>query len=233
MMNHIWAILWKQLKDTFKNKAILIQFVMFPCMAVIMEKSISIEGMPEHFFASLFAVMYVGMAPLTAMSAIIAEEKEKNTLRVLHMSNVSAFEYLFGNALYIVVICMLGSLVIAFAGGYKGEELLRFLLIMFVGHTISMLAGAAIGVFSKNQMMSTSLTVPVMLLFSFLPMLSMFNDSIGKVAKYFYSEQLYLLINSVNTFEISAETIVILGINVCLILSCFIIVYRKVFIKQY
>lgn len=233
MINHIWAILWKQLKDTLKNKAILIQFLMFPCMTVIMENTISIDRMPEHFFANLFAVMYVGMAPLTAMSAIIAEEKEKNTLRVLHMCNVNALEYLLGNAIYIVFICMMGSLVIAFAGGYTGNELLTFILIMFVGHTISMLAGAAIGVFSKNQMMATSLTVPVMMIFSFLPMLSMFNDSIQKIAKFFYSEQLYLLINDLNTIEIRIETIAILGVNVCLILSCFIIAYRKVFLKQY
>lgn len=233
MINHIWAILWKQLKDTLKNKAILIQFLMFPCMTVIMENTISIDGMPEHFFANLFAIMYVGMAPLTAMSAIIAEEKEKNTLRVLHMCNVNALEYLLGNAIYIVFLCMMGSLVIAFAGGYTGKELLTFMLIMFVGHTISMLAGATIGVFSKNQMMATALTVPVMMIFSFLPMLSMFNNSIKKIAKFFYSEQLYLLINELNAIEIRMETIAILGVNVCVILSCFIIAYQKVFIKQY
>lgn len=227
MINHIGAILWKQLKDTLKNKTILIQFLMFPCMTVIMENAISIDGMPEHFFANLFAIMYVGMAPLTAMSAIIAEEKEKNTLRVLHMCNVNAFEYLLGNAIYIVFICMMGSLVIAFAGGYKGNELLIFMLIMFVGHTISMLAGAAIGAFSSNQMMATSSTVPVMMIFSFLPMLSMFNDAIGKVAKYFYSEQLYLLINNLSSIEIGPETITILGVNIFLILSCFIIAYRN------
>ncbi len=233
MRNHIWAILWKQLKDTLKNKEIFIQFLMFPCMTVIMENAIVIDGMPEHFFAKLFAVMYVGMAPLTSMAAIISEEKEKNTLRVLHMCNVRAMEYLLGNAVYIVSICMMGSLVIAFAGGYTGNELAAFLLIMFVGHTISMMAGAAIGVFSRNQMMATSLTVPVMMIFSFLPMLSMFNASIEKIAKFFYSEQLYLLMNDLNAVEIRPETIVILGVNVCLILGCFVIAYRKVFIKQY
>ena len=232
MMNHIWAILWKQLKDTLKNKTILIQFLMFPCMTVIMENAVSIDGMPEHFFTNLFAVMYVGMAPLTAMAAIISEEKEKNTLRVLHMCNVNALEYLLGNAIYIVFICMLGSLVIAFAGGYKGMELLIFMLLMFGGHTISVLAGAAIGVFSKNQMMATSLTVPVMMIFSFLPMLAMFNNSIQKVAKFFYSEQLYLLINELNDVAVELETIVILAGNVLVILSCFIIAYRKVFAKQ-
>ena len=125
-MRHILAILWKQVKDTFKNKTILIQFVMFPVMTVIMENAIKIENMPKHFFANLFAIMYIGMAPLTSMSAIISEEKEKNTLRVLHMSNVKAVEYFIGNAIYIWSICMLGSLVIGLAGGYSGEILVKF-----------------------------------------------------------------------------------------------------------
>ena len=79
MINHIWAILWKELKDTIKNKTILIQFLMFPCMTIIMESAISIEGMPEHFFINLFSSMYIGMAPLTSVASIISEEKEKNT----------------------------------------------------------------------------------------------------------------------------------------------------------
>ena len=72
-----------------------------------------------------------------------------------------------------------------------------------------------------------------MMIFSFLPMLFMFNDSIGKVAKYFYSEQLYLLINDFSAIEIELKTITILAVNIFVILSCFIIAYRKVFVKQY
>ena len=81
MKHHIKAILWKQMKDTLKNKTILIQFLMFPVMTVVMENAITLQGMPEHFFANLFAVMYVGMAPLTSIAAIISEEKEKNRVR--------------------------------------------------------------------------------------------------------------------------------------------------------
>ncbi len=82
MRNHILAILWKQMKDTFKNKAILIQFLMFPMMTIIMETAMDIEGMPDHFFVNMFATMYIGMAPLVSISSIIAEEKEKNTVKV-------------------------------------------------------------------------------------------------------------------------------------------------------
>ena len=76
-MKNICAVFLKQVSDTLKNKTVLIQFLMFPVLVIIMENAVKIEDMPEHFFARLFAVMFVGMAPLTCMSAIISEEKEK------------------------------------------------------------------------------------------------------------------------------------------------------------
>ena len=231
-MNHVKAILWKQLKDTLKNKAVLIQFIMFPVMTVIMENAISIQGMQEHFFANLFAVMYVGMAPLTCIASIISEEKEKNTLRVLQMCNVKAFAYLLGNAIYIVSVCMLGSLVIGLAGGYKGFDLLTFILILFVGNIISLVLGAAIGVASKNQMMATSLTMPVMMVLSFLPMLSMFNDTIRKIAKYFFTQQLNILINTIGNITVGKDTIIILLSNMVLIGVIFMVSYRKSFMRN-
>ena len=231
-MRHIVAILWKQMKDTFKNKAILIQFLMFPMMTIIMENAMKIDNMPKHFFANLFAVMYIGMAPLTSMSAIISEEKEKNTLRVLHMSNVKAPEYFAGNALYIWSLCMLGSVIIGLAGGYQGEVLIKFMLVMAVGHLISTMLGATIGAFSKNQMMATGISVPVMMVFSFLPMLSMFNETIKSVAKVFYSQQLNLLIGSVQDLKIGTECIVVMGINVVLIGGAFALAYGRIFSRE-
>lgn len=231
MSNHVGAILWKQCKDTLKNKTILIQFLMFPFMTVIMETAIEIPGMPEHFFANLFAIMYVGMAPLTCIAAVISEEKEKNTLRVLQMCNVTAMEYLLGNAVYIIGMCMLGSMVIGIAGGYQGTELVVFMLIMLLGHSISVLLGAAIGVSSNNQMMATSVTVPVMMLLSFLPMLSMFNETIGKIAKYVFSGQLHLMLNSMDNMQLRVENVAILSGNIVLVLAAFLVAYKKAFAK--
>ena len=63
-MRNITVIFQKQIKDTFKNKEVLIQFVMFPIMALIMEKLVKVEELPQNYFVNLFSSMYVGMAPL-------------------------------------------------------------------------------------------------------------------------------------------------------------------------
>ena len=224
-MNGISTVFLKQVKETLKNKAILIQFVMFPLLAVIMENSIKIDGMPEHFFAKLFSVMFIGMAPLTCMSSVISEEKEKNTLRVLMMSNVKPIQYLLGIGSYIWIMCMAGAAVFAEAGGYKGAEKGKFILIMAIGIILSMLVGAVIGIASKNQMSATSVTIPVMMVFSFLPMLSMFNETIEKIAKVTYSQQISLLVN--NNFENMTGGIIVIAINLVLAAVLFFAAYRK------
>ncbi len=196
-MHNIIAILKKQVKDTLKNKTVLIQFVMFPVMTLVMNPMIKIEGMPGNFFVNLFATMYVGMAPLTSMAAIMSEEKEKNTLRVLLMSNVRPYEYLLGIGGYVLVACMLGAALICMAGEYTPGGRAAFMGIMAIGIVTSLLAGAAIGTFGRTQMMATSITVPVMLVVSFLPMLAQFNETVARVAKFAYSQQISLMLGQI------------------------------------
>ncbi len=226
-MKNISVIFLKQLKDTLKNKAILIQFVMFPLMAVIMENTVKFDDMPEKFFVKLFSVMFVGMAPLTCISAIISEEKEKNTLRTLMMSNVKPLEYLCGIGGYVWLMCMAGTAVFAVCGGFTGVSLVKFVAVMAAGVILSELIGGVIGIFSKNQMSATSVTVPVMMIFSFLPMLSMFNDKIEKVANLTYTQHLSVLINGLGTASIEAKNLLIPAINLLIAAVLFVAAFKK------
>lgn len=226
-MKNISVIFLKQLKDTLKNKAILIQFVMFPIMAVIMENTVKFEDMPEKFFVKPFSVMFVGMAPLTCISAIISEEKEKNTLRTLMMSNVKPLEYLCGIGGYVWLMCMAGTAVFAVCGGFTGVSLVKFVAVMAAGVILSELIGGVIGIFSKNQMSATSVTVPVMMIFSFLPMLSMFNDKIEKVANLTYTQHLSVLINGLGTSSIEAKNLLIPAINLLIAAVLFVAAFKK------
>ena len=60
--SHIYAIIRKQLKDTFRNKPTLVQFVMFPAIAAILTLSAGEFELPKRYFVNLFSVMYVCMA---------------------------------------------------------------------------------------------------------------------------------------------------------------------------
>ncbi|MBP1756296.1 MAG: hypothetical protein H6Q59_2694 [Firmicutes bacterium] len=221
------AIFKKQIKDTLKNRTVLIQFIMFPLLTIIINSAMQVEGMPKNYFVVLFATMYIGMAPLTGMAAIISEEKEKNTLRVLMMSNVRAGEYLIGVGAYIFLLCMLGAVVFGIVGDYQGSAMLQFLFVMSIGILTSLLIGAAIGTWSKNQMSATSITIPVMMIFSFLPMLAMFNESIGKVSRLIYSQQINNLMSNIGVLELSFENVFVIAANMAVVIALFVIAYRR------
>lgn len=226
-MRNTGAVFLKQAKDTLRNKTILIQFVMFPMLAVVMENFMTIEGMPEHFFVKMFSAMYVGMAPLVSMSAVLAEEKEWCTLKMLMMSDVKPFEYLLGTGSCIWSACMMGACVFGVVGEYRGKMFFSFLLIMAVGTAASILIGAAVGTWSRNQMMATSIGVPAMLVFSFLPMLSMFNETIARIAKVTYSEQVSILINGLGQRTAGIENIAVLILNIAAAFGCFALAYKR------
>lgn len=226
-MGNILALLRKQLKDTLKNKNVLVQFIMFPAIAVLMTQAVKMEGLPKNYFVFLFASMYIGMAPLTAVTAILSEEKEKHTLKALLMANVSMPQYLTAVVSYIFVICMLGAVCFGGTGSLSGRELLLFLGYMGVGTILSSLVGAVIGIACKNQMSATSMTVPLMIMISFAPMLSSFNQTIKKFSAFLYSQQIYLGMNDLENGSISMKTASILLVNLFAVTILFLYVYRR------
>lgn len=228
IMKNIGIIFRKTMKDTGKNIALLIQFVMFPLMAVIMENAIQLEDMPEHFFVGMFAVMHIGMAPLNVTTAVIAEEKEKNTLRVLLFGGVRPAEYLIGIGGYIFSASMTGAVIFAVLGGYRGTEFMQFLLIMATGIIVSMLLGSVIGIWSKSQITATTIMTPVMMVFAFLPMLSMFNDTIAKIADIAYSQQIQLLLSGLASQTApEAKSLIVIAASAVIATAMFALAYRK------
>ena len=199
--------------------------MMFPVLTLIFENAINIPDMPELFFTKLFSVMYMGMAPLVAVASIIAEEKEKNTLRVLTMANVKAWEYLAGIGIYVWTICMAGAGVMATT--LSSGDIPFYLGVMAAGFIISIAIGACIGIIASNQMAATSLSLPVMLIFSFMPMLAMFNDKIEKIAGIIYTQQIRELLGNMTFDGIKTETMLVVAVNALLALSLFFAAFKR------
>ena len=224
-MRNIFIIFKKQLKDTIKNKVVLIQFLMFPVMTLIFENTIKIDGMQELFFTKLFSFMFVGMAPLTATAAIISEEKEKNTLRVLMMANIKPWQYLVGVGLYVWSICMIGAG--AMATGFNGRDIATYLIIMGIGFILSILVGACAGIYARSQMMANSIFIPVMMLLAFLPMIAMFNSKVEKAARFLYTQQLRTVMDKMSFDALRRDSLIILAVNAVLVVVLFFVLFKR------
>ncbi|MBO4847328.1 MAG: ABC transporter permease subunit [Lachnospiraceae bacterium] len=224
-MKNILIIIKKEIKDTLKNKAVFLQFVIMPVLTLIMENAINVEGMPELYFMKMFSIMFIGMAPLAACAAIISEEKEKNTLRVLMMSNVKPWQYLIGIGVYVWIICMCGAAVMSI--GLKGKDVLIYLSVMGVGFAISILIGSCVGIYAKNQMVATSLYMPVFMVLAFLPMLALFNETIKKVSKIFYTQQIRMILDDMSFDGITYQSAIIVSVNTALAIALFFLIFKK------
>lgn len=223
------AVFKKQVKDTLKNKRVLMQFILFPVLAIIIIKSISQNNAIDtsKAIATLFATMFTGMVPLNTIASIIAEEKEKNTLRALMMSNVKPMEYLMGIGGNIFILCTLDSVIFGLLGGYIGINLFKFVIILIFGTIASLLLGISIGVFSNNQMSLVGTTVPIGLIFAYLPMLSEVNNHLKVVSQILYTQQLYNLLDNLNASNFTWDKFAIITANILVFLGIFIIAFRK------
>ncbi len=143
------------------------------------------------------------------------------------MSNVKPHEYLLGIGSYVWLACMLGAVVICISGGYELTTSVSFMVIMAIGIMASLLIGAAIGTWSQTQMMATSITVPVMMVLSFVPMFSLFNTTIAKISKYIYSEQISLMLSRIKDAPFEAYSICVAATNIFIAAALFAIAYKK------
>lgn len=228
-MRKIAWVFWKQCKDSNKNPMIIILFVFFPVMSCILTQTVakSTENLPDSYFAVLFATIFVGLIPTITMASTIAEEKERNTLRVLIMSNVKPMEYLCGIGLQVLLFCVAGILLFGFVGGYSGRELLLFLLSLLIGVITSLFLGAAIGIAANNQMAANGMAVPFGVVSAFLPMIAGFSASFEKASRFLYTQQINYLLKDLSFENFTVERFVIIFINVVIFIVLFWGMYRK------
>lgn len=221
------AIFKKQFMDTWYNKSVLLQFVLLPILALIMGYLMPEGAMPRQSVSAMFTTMYVGMIPISSMCSIIAEEREKGTLRSLRMANVGGGQYLIGIGSCLFVASLFGVAIFSVLGGYTGEELAQYIAISILGILTSLLLGATIGLLAKNQMSATSLSAPMSIVLSFMPTMATMNEEIAKISKFLYTQQLNNLLQDIGNEPFTKERLIILCSNIALFCLAFAIIYRK------
>lgn len=219
------AIFYKQIKDVFKNTQVLILFFIYPLIAFVMTSAMSSQMGNNTFFVSVFGTMHCIFTPIVTTAAIISEEKEKNTLRVLIMSNVSSLEYLLSIGGFVLLCTLITGSSFIGIGNYNVTEAFVFLGSMCVGSILSIILGMAIGAYCKNMMGANGIAVPIGMLFAFMPMLAAFSSGIEKVSRFTYGQQISNLI--ADTREISLKGIGIIIANLIVFAVAFVIVFKK------
>ena len=224
-MQNVAALFTKQFKDTLKNMPVLVLFIVYPCIAFVMTQAMQDQAGTQSFFISVFATMHCIFTPIVATASIIAEEKEKNTLRVLIMSNVTLKEYLISVGGFILSANLITGIAFLFLNSYNATSIIQFLLSLAAGSLISIVLGICIGLFARNAGAANGLAVPFGMVFAFMPMLSFFSKSIESISRYTFGQQIAYLLSGKSP---SIHGIAILIVNTVI----FIVISTKLYQKS-
>jgi ABC-2 type transport system permease protein len=226
-MKSIKAIFFKQLSDMYKNRMVLIQFIVFPLVAFVFTEMVAKpnEDIPGSMFVTMFAGIFSGMTILSATAGIIAEDRERRSLRFLIMAGVKPYQYMLGIGGVMMAGSLIVSVVFGIMGGFWGVEFVKFVAALLLGSVASMFLGAAVGMVSKNQQAATAMAMPLGMILGFTPMLAIFNETVKRVFGIFYTMQVDTLVNDFSA-GFAKPALIILA-NVAAFAVLFALAYSK------
>lgn len=204
------AIFQKDFKDISRNSAVSVTALMPLILAFIYGKMGDMT-IDLHYMIINFTLVTVGSF---VQCSLIAEEKEKNTLRGLMLSPASTLEILGGKSLLSTIASMIIVLFGIMLTGYQPENVvviataILFTSFFFIG------LGTLLGLLAKSVMEASVIVLPFMFIFGFGSMFSMFADKypILKVMDYTPNAQLVILAKKVESGVGIVEVLPIFGI---------------------
>lgn len=224
----IQAIFIKDYKEFSRNYSISI-ILIFPIVFALLYRSDD----PSQTFMTAF-VLNFSFAMLTSFvqACLIAEEKEKNTLRSLMMTPASIFDVLLGKS---ALVFALSAVILAFTVyllGYSPDNLIIFIIAIALSIILYTALGTICGLFSKTVMEASLAIFPVLILFTGSQFSLMFEDRFPFLAvlQYFPSTQLTNLLALMQTDYVLADTFESLGITLIWTIAVTIIsviLYKK------
>ncbi|WP_318616388.1 ABC transporter permease [Sporosarcina sp. YIM B06819] len=188
-MKRVNAIFQKDFRDISRNSAVSITVFMPLIMAFAlgkMNEDISIDG---HYMVINIAMVVVGSF---IQCCLIAEEKEKNTLRGLMLSPASTLEIIGGKSLLSLLAMIIIVVISAMLTGYKPENIVIIAGAILLTSFFFIGLGTLLGLLAKSVMEASVIIMPFMLIFGFGSMATMFADKypILKVMDYTPNAQL-------------------------------------------
>ncbi|MBO0588319.1 ABC transporter permease [Sporosarcina sp. E16_8] len=188
-MKRVNAIFQKDLKDILRNSAVSLTASMPLIIAFVMGKMSDDIAVDGHYMVINIAMVTVGSF---IQCCLIAEEKEKNTLRGLMLSPASTLEILGGKSLLSLIAMMIIVLIGAFLTGYHPEQIVVIAIAILFTSFFFIGLGTLLGLLAKSVMEASVIIMPFMIVFGFGSMATMFADKypILKVMDYTPNTQL-------------------------------------------
>ncbi|WJY27320.1 ABC transporter permease [Sporosarcina trichiuri] len=185
----IHAIFMKDYKDFSRNLAVSIIIFLPPVLAAFFSRMGTGGTIETHY---MVINMSFAMVAAFVQSCLIAEEKEKNTLRGLMLSPASTSEILIGKSLLSLSLTLVSIVLSLLLGDYRPANIGIITVAILVSSVFYIALGTMLGLFAKTVMEASLYVTPVFVLFSFGTLLPAFAEQypVLKAATYLPNIQL-------------------------------------------
>ncbi|MCM3260976.1 ABC transporter permease [Paenibacillus lautus] len=235
-MKRLQAIINKEWKDSIRNPQILLMMGMPIMFAFLFSKMGSGGTKGDDMMILSFPILLaLSMTGAFVLAMMVAEEKEKHTLRVLMLSPASTTEILMGKSFLTFVLTLIA--VIASVAVSEVPEvnwgipslLILVSLVMFIA------LGLIIGLMSRTVQESSIIGLPVLIVFvmgpMFAPMLG--NEWIMSIVDYLPTQKFIDVMGSVSQgaaiSEMTQDLLICAGWTVISIVAATAVYSRKRF----
>lgn len=190
MFKRILALVWLRCKIILSNKSILLQVLMPFAFTYfykyLIETQSKISNQQAWLVLMLCLPFSLTLAVGNPIAIILSEEKEKNNLQTLLLSGIKEYEYILSTLFLpsILTFVFMGTTPLIL--GVMIVDVFTYIVIVFLTALSIILCYLLIGLVAKSQVAAQIISLPVMLIVSFLPMLSSFDKTVALVTDFSY-----------------------------------------------
>ncbi len=182
-MRIVNTLIKKDFKNCVMNKNLLVSLAIPVLFCVLYNYLFSdMIGMDGAYVLQLCAIMSIAIVPATILPMMIAEEKEKYTLRSLMLANVKGIEFLAAKLEVCLVLTLIDALLIFFLAGGEAEHLIVYIAAVLLASFGLSFLGAVTGLLAKDQSSAGTISTPLLLIIMIPPLFSGLNEVITKIA---------------------------------------------------
>jgi len=166
------AIFQKDLKDLTKNIYVGTSLLM-PVLIAFMYGGMEDISIDAHYLIINLTLVAVAFF---VQSALIAEEREKNTLRGLMLSPATIPEILGGKSLVSLFTTLITIVLCAMISGYEPNNLLFIGVGIIISSFFYLALGTLVGLLARTVIEASVIMLPVMFIFGFGSFLELFVE---------------------------------------------------------
>lgn len=225
------AIFVKDYKEFSRNYALSIMLIFPIILALLLRAAGAASSLPGSF-ATVLNLSFVFLTCFV-QACLIAEEKERNTLRSLMMTPATTMDVLIGKSTLVFVMSVVVLAIATYLFGYEPASIWAFVAATILSIILYTAVGTICGLFSKTLLDASLSIIPVTIVFSGAPWGAFIVDEypVFKVLDYMPSSQLVHLLGlpptDFTTGELLKPLLIILAWTVVLTIVSVVLYQRR------